>query len=100
MSAERFDEFTKALVTGASRRTLLKAMVTTMAGGALAFIGLTRPTPAEAAPRMCTTCIYGTGRVCNVHHNSGTVCINGSDPSNCPSTNNGHPLCGTSTFHC
>jgi hypothetical protein len=38
MSADRFDEFTRALATGASRRKLLKAMVAAVAGGAATIL--------------------------------------------------------------
>ena len=39
MSADRFDELTRALATGRSRRTVLKAIAATAAGGVLALLG-------------------------------------------------------------
>src|SRR5437763_14069700 len=39
MSADRFDDLAKALATGSSRRTALKAIAATAAGGVLALLG-------------------------------------------------------------
>jgi hypothetical protein len=63
MSADRFDELTKALATGTSRRRVLKALAATVAGGAVMAIG---SGVARADPQTCVVCQCGTGNPCNV----------------------------------
>jgi hypothetical protein len=42
MSADRFDQFTRVLASGASRRQVLKALAVAVAGGAVAAFGAGR----------------------------------------------------------
>ena len=62
MDAHKFDRVAKLLGNGSSRRTLLKALAGTAAGGAV-MVASTRVT--SAAPRTCATCTCGVGRPCN-----------------------------------
>jgi hypothetical protein len=50
MSPDRFDEFTKALATGASRRGVLKGLAAAVAGGALTAFSDTRQAEAVCSP--------------------------------------------------
>ena len=98
MSAQEFDELTKALATGHSRRGILKLLGRTFAASAaVGGVSMLGSGVASAAVRTCTTCSFGTGQPCNV---KSTTCVEGG-AANCPqSDNNGHKLCGTATFHC
>jgi len=69
MSAERFDELAKALATGSSRRTVLKALAATAAGGVLALLG---GKTVEAGGKKCSNdCDCPSHSFCT----SGGVCV-------------------------
>lgn len=55
MGSERFDELTKTLATGTSRRVMLKAVAGVAAGGLLALFG---QRSAEAVPKKKPHCVH------------------------------------------
>jgi hypothetical protein len=99
MSAYEFDELTKSLATGTSRRGLLKLVGKVVAAGAavgaLTAIG---SGGAGAVSGTCTNCFYGPGNPCNQNNASSVLCV--PPGASCPATNNGKKFCGSSTFHC
>jgi hypothetical protein len=77
MSADRFDDLSKALATGTSRRRVLKAVAATIAGGAVAvFLGSRQE--AEAAP--CPNNRKKCGPVCCPN---GWKCCQGGQGARC-----------------
>src|SRR5437763_17176852 len=54
MDSQRFDDLARALASGASRRSVLKGLVATVAGGALSAIA-GRETPSVGAQSTCRT---------------------------------------------
>ena len=101
MDDHRFDEITRSLTSGASRRGILKR-VGALAGGALIGVaGVQAQT--SAAPRTCTTCICGTGRPCNPKSTSCTVERGFAAQQACTTAceRKGQRLCGLgNSFHC
>ena len=98
MNADRFDELTRALATGASRRAILKGMAAAVAGGALAGLlpGTARAQTSDACRdsclgaggrptltgdalssclRLCQTCGREGSHLCTANSGTGpTVC--------------------------
>jgi hypothetical protein len=64
MSADRFDKLTKALATGTSRRTVLKALVATVAGGVLASLGASGLGASEVAVPCTFATDCGRNEIC------------------------------------
>lgn len=84
MDQERFDQLTKTLATGKSRRGLLKGLTGTAIGGLLAAVGIgeaaAKPDASCKAPR--TKCGKGKNAVCCP---SGQTCnANGTCGFTCP----------------
>jgi hypothetical protein len=96
MGAERFDELTRALAAGASRRTVLRALAASAAGAVFAPLGAP---PVAASGRPCGA----VGKHCRTHLDccSGLYC-NGDNKcvSSCVAsgqltahTKGAHPSC-------
>lgn len=70
MDTQRFDDLTRSLAPGASRRTLLRGML----GGAAALVGLRAASTAAAPPDKMDICHYdpdsGTYRLFTVNENA------------------------------
>jgi len=58
---DEFDNLSKRLARGMSRRQAMKLFLSGVAGTALAALAGT----ADAAPKTCVTCVCGTGKPCN-----------------------------------
>ena len=104
MSAYEFDELTKGLANGSSRRGILKmlgkVLVAGTAVGALTAIG---SGTAGAAPRTCVTCVCGVGRPCNPKSSFCTEVRGFSAEQTCAQAcqRQNQRLCGAgNAFHC
>jgi hypothetical protein len=64
MEERRFDELSRALGRGASRRTVLKGILGAAFGGVLAAAGVRAPRLAEAAAPLCNGVPYTPGLQC------------------------------------
>src|SRR5690348_10281813 len=66
MEERRFDDLTRALGRGASRRTVLKGLLGAAFGGVLASVGVRAPRIAEAAVPTCNGVPYDPVSQCCV----------------------------------
>ncbi len=101
MSDTNFDAVTKVFAGGTTRRGALglvgRAFLASLAVGAVTATG---SRVANAAPKECLTCCYGTGKPCN-ENNPHVTCVCSPATAGCPPPRNpGQPLCGSTTFHC
>jgi hypothetical protein len=90
----RFDELSKALAQGISRRQAVKLFTAGLAGAV--FAALTGK--AEAAPRTCRSCVCGVGQPCNPKE---TRCAGPGQTCQQICAQQHLSACGPgSTFHC
>jgi hypothetical protein len=95
---ESFDSMSKEMAQGIPRRKALKLAAAALGGTTFALLTGGR---AQAAPRTCVTCLYGTGNPCNVKQSSCTEVRSFPADQSCPSPPGNLRFCGTGqTFHC
>jgi hypothetical protein len=95
---ERIDRLSRELAEGMSRRKALGLMGAAVGGTFALMTGR-----AQAAPRTCVTCAFGTGRPCNVKRTECTELRGFPSPEEAcaPLTQPGEKFCGAGTqFHC
>lgn len=92
MDDRRFDEFTKVLATGSSRRLVIKGLASTLLGGVLTRLHLS-DTVADGGIEKVTVCHQGntleiSTSALQAHHSHGDTAPDfNSDPSNCGGCN-------------
>jgi hypothetical protein len=104
MNADRFDELTRALATGASRRAILKGMAAAVAGGALAGLlpGQVRAQTSDACRESC----LGAGGAPTLMGEALSACLRlcqtcGREGSHlCPTGAMGGPACCAANQTC
>jgi hypothetical protein len=96
---DNFDRLSKGLAQGMSRGRAIKLVAASVGATMLAaFTGR-----ASAAPRLCRTCQFGTGRPCNVKRTQCTETRGFPSPEAAcaPLTQPGEKFCGAGQqFHC
>ena len=107
MDYERFDDLTRALATGTSRRRVLRGLVGSALGGALSLVGLEAMAAncrligqrCNDAHSCCKGAICTAKGVCRCNKDRGFLSCNG-DGTTCVNTNNSEEHCGACNSPC